>query len=461
MASRWKALIPALLLLVAWFSTDFLLVLKSYVDLLCIGYSSSKTLTFLLFLTLLGVFSWMPPLGAVRWHRAYAGGLGLLHGLALVEHTLFVRAVGRPWWSQLMVIGDGHLTSTKPTHLHEPKAALAWLTGYRGDMLDSGSSFLPYFPTALLVVHAALILLVALLGFLMAHQFLRNHPSGAGLTMAMAVFAAAKASIDGGPLSSESLLPLPFMLLLLQGRGWLVPVLSLATPAIALSLWAYGGDPVFQFLKITGALALLGAPLLWDVCHRQPDSKSFLLATAVTLWVLAVPLLTFLGSGQARRPPFPLGTLRYLHRRLEPGQTVYLHHRQPLKPRADAPYQPVRTYRGRHLWTSEVKLTRSTTTAELTRDFANNPHHFPATWASGTTTYEFVANVSPDQLRSWKPTEHITESHLTSAGPGLSKLELSLRGGANMDVAVDSLPPGNYVLTHFRILSHRPDSDPE
>ena len=453
---RWTFLIPGLMLAAALSSSTAMLLIKAYVDLLCIGYSFSKTALLLLFLTILWLARPYRSPWREAWNRWFFIGLAALQSLVLVEHSLFVRAVKQPWWSSLFVVDDGRFTTTKPMHLHEAKAALAWLTGYQGAQLDGGGGFLPYLPTPLLALHAGLILAVALIGFFMTHQYLRSESGWRGLCLALSVFAAAKGSLDGGPLSVESLLPLPFAWGLIYGR-WRTLPLALFSLTLLGGAVAFGGDLRFQFLKLGGALAFLAAPLLWDRYLQTRTRRIQVSALLLTLALLATPFLQYWWSPQAKKPPFPLGTLVYLNRPLSAGRTVFLHHRQPLPNDGDPPFRVVKTFRGFRVDTSEVVLTRPTTPGELSRGLGLNLQHFPVTWSTSLVRYRFVGSVAPSDVKRWVKSDRVVETRVEEVD-GQTSIELTLKASPTLEVAFDSLPPGNFVLTQMGISGVSPNS---
>lgn len=437
----------ALLLLATLANQDVMLVVKSYVDLLSMGYSFSKTALLLLFLTVLAGSRSVPTFWRPQADRFLIFGLLLLHGLALIEHWLFVRAVDLPWSAQLMAVDNGRFTTTSPLHLHEPKAALAWLTGYQGDQWDSAFAFLPYLPKALVALHAVLILAMALAGFFSVQQFSKHRAKGATLSLALAVFAAIKASVDGGPLSPEAILPLPWILGLLYGDRWLRISGALTVPALALSLWAFGGDPLFAAFKLLGAVGLLSTPLAWDLHKSGRSVVPVTLAAALTL---SAPWLAFALSPRAQHPPMALGTLRYLHHRLEAGKTAFLHHREPLPRQENLPYTVVRSARADTLVISEITLSRSTTTRELLEGVPNNPQHHPVTWAPGYQGFEFEGRFPNSALDNWTPNSFVNDFRVEKLQGNRTRISLSLKPGATIAVAVDSLPKGNFVLSRVR-----------
>lgn len=442
-----EALPFALLLVATLSSQDVMLVAKSYVDLLSMGYSFGKTALLLLFLFLLAGSRPMPTFGRTPAKRLLVFGLFLLHSLALIEHGLLVRAVDLPWSAQLMAVEDGRFTTTSALHLHEPKAALAWLTGYQGDQWDSAFAFLPYLPKGLVALHAAVILGTALAGFFSVHNFSKYSGKGATLSLALAVFAAVKASVDGGPLSAEAILPLPWIAGLLFGRLWLRVTLVLTAPALALSLWAYGGDPVFAALKLSGASGLLGTPLLWDRHKKGPSAA--LVGLAAT-WTLAVPWLAFAFTARAQHPPMALGTLHYLHRRIEAGKTAFLHHREALPAHTHPPYTVVRSSRVDSLRVSQIRLLRSATVGEILQAVPNNPQHYPVTWATGFQGYEFEGRFPEATLANWTPNSLVNDFRIEKLRGNRTRILLSVGPGATIAVAVDSLPKGNFILSSVR-----------
>ena len=448
---RWWFLLPGLLLVVSLRSTVVMLVTKSYVDLLCIGYSFSKTALLLLFLTLLGLFQACPSPWGKRWNVSFFVGLGTLHVLALIEHTLFVRSVQQPWWSSLILVDNGQFTTTKPAHLHEPKAALAWLTGYQGSDLDNGAGFLPHLPTPLLAFHALVIIAVAIIGFLMVHHHFRTQSGWRSLSLALAVFATAKGSLDGGPLSTESLLSLFFVLgLVSDDRQRLrTPALLFAVAALGSSLLLFGGDPGFGFLKLAGGFALLSAPLFLERYGRAPSLKLLSWSLLILTLGASVPFLQYLCSPQARKPPYPLGMLVYLRQPLEAGDVVFLHHRIPLSVTESSPFQLLRTYRGNRLDTSQVRLNAPTTPEELSGGLGLNLHHYPVTWSTARVRYQFTGPLTTSDLQRWTKSEHVVADQVEES-QGQTRLNLTLQGSPTLAVAFDSLPPGNFVLTSLR-----------
>ena len=444
------ALVPAILLGIALLSTRFALYLKLWVDYLAMGFSDSKTFVLLLFLTLLLACRKLPSPWRASWNVAFPVGILLLWLIALVERYLFVRTLGPGAWSRFQAaVSGGRFSTTRLAHLHEPKACLAWLTGYRGTELDSGFQFLPYLPSSLLAVQLLLVGLVVIVAFLASHHLGKTETVEAQVCLAMGVFAMTKATLDGGPFSTESWVPVFFVLGLLFDQTGAKVGAALAVVFLPFSVWLFGGEWGYGVLKILGGFLVLGAPLLWRQMREAGSTRGYLVAVAYLGVLLTLPWLQYRLYDFAKKPPFTQGTIVYASTVLVTGEELSIFSPTPAKAPAGAAYEIVATWKGNSFYILRAKVLRPVTPREICDELGLNVNWHPVNWFRGLIYYDFVGTFSRPLPTDWPASQQVVAYATEEVGP-LTRIHLCLRGGGDLTAGFDALPLQNFVVTDFR-----------
>lgn len=450
-----RALLPFLLLVGALKSTTLALGLKLFVDAIAIGYSPAKTVVLLVFLCAVFWSAWMPALWRPGWNVWLVTGIVALHLTAFAERWLFVTKAGLPLNSYAVVVLDGRYTVTRLVHMHECKAVVAWLTRYRGSGFDSGFPFLPYFPGWLLAAHAVVLLAVTLMAFMAVQGFAVRKSTGETVCLALTVFALIKSSIDGGPLTPETAIPLPFLLGLLFGRrGWKWGG-GLSLLYVPITFYFLGREQFdFNALKALGAYLLLSAPLLLERRREASVKRTLLLATAYTALMASLPWLQFKLVSYAQQPPFTVATLAYAYTPIPAGSEFTISDFRPLSFPPDL-VEVVERWKGGEIFTYRVKALRDTTPLELAELF-----HLNIAWRpiklTNELTYIRLVGYFPEPPPNWPSSELVTEYQRFRQGDGRTNITFAFRGGGDLTPAIDALPEGRAVVTGWVLLPMRP-----
>jgi hypothetical protein len=261
------------------------LLAKNAVDLFALGHSPAKTYALLGFVLLvLGAVASplrTPPAKTEEW----LGRALLLCALySSLEFFLFCRRFQVPARDWAAALRDGFWSSTSLEHMHTCKALLAPLFGGLAAVTDAGYPFQPFFPAILVDTHLLLFVAVLALATACGVRVYRERPPGEATTLVLCIFALAKNTVDGGPLSPEVWAALPFVASLGGGRR--------AGRWAALLLFCYcltvrrPYDTVLWRLP-TNLLAL-GLPLLWERLGWPAAARTSLLG-AVGLAIYLSP----------------------------------------------------------------------------------------------------------------------------------------------------------------------------
>jgi hypothetical protein len=449
-----RAAVAFLLLAAVLLSPTLLLLLKAEIDFLCMGFSGAKTVMLLAFLSLVFAAHAVPSPWRPRWNVSVLLGVALLQGVALQERALFTAKAGVPLDSWQSVVLNGRYTTSSLSHMHEPKACLAWLTGYRGQGFDSGFVFLPWLPSPMLMAHALLLLLVAGLATVAVHHFSRSHGTGPTVCLALAVFAMVKNTVDGGFLSQEAVVPIPFVLGLWYGRRGAYLGIALSALYLPLTLWYLSpGQMAFNLIKVLGAYLLLLLPL--GLSSAQTSGRR-LAGIAGSLLLLSLPWLQAAAVRYARQPPFAIGTLVYAYTPLLPGRELSVMAWGPLPNLEGAPVQVTSLWKGQGMLAYRARVTRATTPMELCRRFGLNVSWQPVVWYRKLAYFTFQGRFLEPLPAGWPSSEMVVEYGVEERPGDSTRIVLGMRGGGRLNSAYDALPPGPLVITDYNIATTRP-----
>lgn len=456
-----KALVkPLFLLLVialALSNTTFRLLLQTQVDFISMGFSGGKTLMLLGFFFCLFALERLALPWNARWNWLLFLGVGLLHGVALFERYLFLKPLGEPWRSYQAAITDGRFSSTRLAHLHEPKACLAWLTGYKGGGFDSGFQFLPYLPTGLLAGQAVLLLATVLVAFLVVHNYQRSNSTAKTLTLGMAVFAFVKASVDGGPFSTEGVVPVFFLFGCLYGGTGVKVATALTMLMLPLNIWLFGGSIGHTVGRTLGGYLLLCAPLLWEEARERESRVGVLGVLVYGFGLLMLPWFFYARDSALRKPPFSQGTLAYIHSTLTPGTVVYVHSPREISDWATVGLEPLETWKELSLQVTHARVVRETTPGEIADRFGLNPSWQPVAWYPRPAYHEMVGNFPKAPPAGWPRSKMVLAYQWEELSPGKVRISMALQGGGLISSASSCLPEGSFVVTDYRYTGRKPD----
>ncbi len=438
-------------------NTTALLLLKTQVDFLSMGFSGGKTFLLLAFLFALFATERLPLPWRTSWNWLLFPGVGLLHLIGLVERYLFWSPLGEPWRAYQAAISDGRYSSTRLAHLHEPKACMAWLLGYRGTGFDSGFQFLPYFPTWLLAGQAALLLLTAAVGFMVVHHYQRQNSTAKTLTLALSVFAFVKVSVDGGPFSTEAIVPLFFLLgCLYGGRGVKLGAL-LTLVVLPFDLWLFGGSLGFQVGKAVGGYMLLCAPLLWEEARERESLGGLFAVVGYCGLLLVLPWLFFRPGTVVSRPPYAQGTLAYSYTALTPGSTAYIFSPGELQGLEKVGLQPVEVWKELGMQVCRATVVRETKPGEIARAFGLNISWQPVTWFPRPIYHDMTGTFPKEPPAGWPRSKMVLAYKWQPLEDGRVRIQLALQGGGLANAAYACLPEGNFVATRYSYSERQPN----
>ncbi len=196
---------------------------------------------------------------AVGWERPLLVAQAVLLLVALAEHTWFLSELGLKPYQAFNIVFGGDFSGSRLNHIHVPKVILGWVLGRMSFQFDAGVPYLPFFHPAWLAAHLALFLAAALMTVVTVARARVTEPQDRWLSLALAQFLMMKNCIDGGPLNSELVAALPFLLELVLGG----PVRTYAGPiwgVFWLSQLATGAPlpiPFYHYLTTVFCLTVL------------------------------------------------------------------------------------------------------------------------------------------------------------------------------------------------------------
>lgn len=331
------------------------LVVKMWVDVFAIGDSFTKVYLILL---LAGLVLLSPKLPFdPRTARATSLLLGFLLLLSLGQHSWVMDSLGLGIRNQIGVVFAGDYSTTRLDHIHVPKAALGLLLSGTSYRFDAGLPFQQFFPTYLLWVQLFLLMLLSLGAFVVLVNS-RERKSGPEFTLDFLVwFVVVKATVDGGPLNSEFVAVLPFLLAAVWTGSWRRFGLLLWLSYFTFTLFLPGSD-LLRLFHFISTLIALGTAVL---ALKRPRWGAGLILLAVLL----LPLVRNSLDSDLAESNHAWNVLNSLRTPLEPGDTVYVTSSADLKSNELGEIVDVQTalpYR-----VATVRILRDTTAYQLCR----------------------------------------------------------------------------------------------
>ena len=406
------------------------LVVKMWVDTFAIGDSFTKVYLILL---LAGLVLLSPELPFdARTARAASLFLGLLLLLSLGQHSWVMDSLGLGIKNQIGVVFAGDYSTTRLDHIHVPKAALGLLLSGMSYRFDAGLPFQQFFPSYLLWIQLLLLTLLSLGAFVVLVNS-RERKSGPEFALDFLVwFVAVKATVDGGPLNSEFVAVLPFLLAAVWTGSWRRFGLLLWLSYFTFSLFLPGSGllRLFQFFS---TLIALGTAFL--VLKRPRWGAGLML-----LAVLLLPLMRNTLDSELADSNHAWNVLNSLKTPLEPGETVYVTSTTDLKSNEQAEILEVQTALPYRVTT--VRILRSTTAYQLCRSLELYVARRPVRLEPQVDQRAEVAVWQPGWVRG-----------------DFRRVELDMPAGAGINYLVAQLKPGT-AFRRFRIRPSYKPSEP-
>ena len=403
------------------------LVVKMWVDVFAIGDSFTKVYLILL---LAGLVLLSPELPFdPRTTRATSLLLGLLLLLSLGQHSWVMDSLGLGIKNQIGVVFAGDYSTTRLDHIHVPKAALGLLLSSMSYRFDAGLPFQQFFPTHLLWIQLLLLMLLSLAAFVVLVNS-RERKSGPEFTLDFLVwFVAMKATVDGGPLNSEFVAVLPFLLAAAWTGSWRRFGLLLWLSYFIFTLFLPGSNllRLFQFIS---TLIALGTAVL---ALKRPRWGAGLTLLAVLL----LPLVRNSLDSDLAESNHAWNVLNSLRTPLEPGDTVYVTSSADLESSELGEILEVQTalpYR-----VATVRILRDTTAYQLCRSLGLYVARRPVRFEPQVDQRAVVAVWQPGWVKG-----------------DFRLVELDMTAGAGVNFLVAQLEPG----TAFRRFRIRPSYTP-
>lgn len=314
------ALLLAILLLGSFASPLVCLAVKLWVDLFAIGDSFAKVY---LFLSLGLIVMVLPSRLGRNASRPALILLGLLWLMAVGQHIYLNDQLGLHARNQIAVAQAGDFSSNRLDHIHVSKAALGLLLSGMDYRFDAGIPYHGFFPHWLLWCQLGL-LLVASLGVVSTLVDCRENFTVTESFSALIVwFVGTKACVDGGPLNSELVAVLPFLLSLGWGYAWHRWAIPAWTAYWLLQLSFPGSDLVRVYHFMTPLLAL---GIIWLLGRGRRLVGVTLLGVAL----FVCPYLRNLQGSRARASNHAFNLLRAMSRAVAAHEICYVTSAHPL-----------------------------------------------------------------------------------------------------------------------------------
>lgn len=425
---RLKLGIAALVLLAVCLASPLCaLFVKMWVDMFAVGDSFTKVYLLLL---LAGLVLLSPDLPFdKRTARATSLLLGFLLLLSLGQHSWVMDSLGLGIKNQIGVVFAGDYSTTRLDHIHVPKAALGLMLSGMSYRFDAGLPFQQFFPPYLLWSQLLLLLLLSLGTFVVLVNS-RSRKSGSEFTLDFLIwFIGVKATVDGGPLNSEFVAVLPFLLATVWTGSWRRFGLLLWPSYFVFAFWLPGSH-LLRLFHFVSTLLAIGATVL--VIKRPRWGIGLLLACILLL----SPLRNTLDSDLAESN-HAWNVLNWLCRPLEPGDVVYVTSSADLHSNELA--EILETHTALPYRVASVRILRPTTVFQLSRGLGLYVARRPVRFAPQVAQKADVAVWQPGWVKG-----------------DFRNLELDLPAGAGVNYLVAQMKPG----TAFRRFRFRPSYTP-
>ena len=433
----------ALALALCLVSPTWSLLCKNAVDLIALGHSPAKTIAFLAFLLSVSLAS------RTRLPTPYDRTLPVLSlslltcgTFSLSEYLWYCKRFGLVAADGSSVMRDGYWSSTSLVHIHTSKVLLSPLFGGLAHVTDAGYPFAPLFPQWLILLHLVLFLAVLALSWLGALWAFRQRSPGQALALTLAIFALAKNTVDGGPLSPEVWSALPIYVGVWRGRK---PAIA-ATALLLLYPLALSAPYSAIFWRIPCNVLVLALPLIFE----RVSWKGWVGLALVACSLYLSPLLMRRLVPDFGWQPYALNLLIYGRLPLAAGQKVWLLVTPAEEARAAASLPILeRTPCGPFLLL-RAKLVGATTPLELCHQLRLPISRRPITWYVGDMEFQAQARAVDGPLQPALDSPLVRDSVVDQAGE-FTRYRLHLAPGVNDNSALALLGPQLTVLREVRL----------